>query len=259
MKPQTTHIQVRKAVIVAVSDMGGEWLDEGATLSHPAPAHGTTHMNSHWPRRGLYVITPDEADTGRLLIRVEAVLQAGANWLQYRNKPAGAALREQQARALQPLCRRHGVPLIINDDWRLAAAIGADGAHLGLEDGELAAARAALGPRAILGASCYDDLELARAARASGASYVAFGTFFPSPTKPLAPRASPTLLRDSAALDVPRVAIGGITPDNARELVLAGADLLAVISGVFDGPDPDSATRAYLACFDPPIESNRIP
>lgn len=259
MKPQTTHIQVRKVVIVAVSDMGGEWLDKGRPLSHPAPAHGTTRMNSHWPRRGLYVITPDEADTARLLVRAAAVLQAGANWLQYRNKPAGAALREQQARALQPLCRRQGVPLIINDDWRLAAAIGADGAHLGLEDGELAAARAAMGAKAILGASCYDDPALAHAACASGASYVAFGAFFPSPTKPFARRAAPGLLRDSTVLGVPRVAIGGITPDNARELVLAGADLLAVISGVFDAPDPAAATRAYLACFDPPIERNRIP
>ena len=215
-------------------------------------------MNQHWPR-GLYAITPDEADTALLLVRVEAVLQAGATWLQYRNKAAGRDLRESQARALQPLCRSHCTPLIINDDWRLAAAIGADGAHLGQEDGEMVAAREALGAGAIIGASCYDSLELARAACVAGASYVAFGAFFASPTKPHARRASLGLLRDSAALGVPRVAIGGITPDNALPLVAAGADLVAVITGVFDAPDPATATRAYLACFNLPTPRTRIP
>ena len=223
-------------------------------------------MNANRPR-GIYAITPDEADTVRLLARVESVLRAGATWLQYRNKLADRGLRGQQARALQPLCRRYGVPLIINDDWRLAAAIGADGAHLGHEDGELGCARAALGAAAIIGASCYDSLELARAACGAGANYVAFGAFFPSPTKPGARRAPIALLEQSAALGVPRVAIGGITPDNAATLVAAGADLLAVISGVFDAPDPAAATRAYLACFnqfadqlvDHPTQRNRTP
>jgi thiamine-phosphate pyrophosphorylase len=207
-------------------------------------------MNSHWPRRGLYAITPDDPDTGRLLARVEAVLQAGATWLQYRNKTASDDLRAEQALALQPLCRTYNVPLIINDDWALAAAIGAAGAHLGEDDDELALARHELGGDALLGASCYDDQRLARQAVAAGANYVAFGAFFPSPTKPNARRAALELLRDSAALGVPRVAIGGITPDNARPLVAAGADLLAVISGVFDAPDPAAAVRAYLSCFE---------
>lgn len=207
-------------------------------------------MNPRWPRRGLYAITPDDPDTGRLLTRVETVLQAGAAWLQYRNKAAGDDLRAEQALALQPLCRNYGAPLIINDDWALAAAIGAAGAHLGEDDGELALARHELGEDALLGASCYDDLRLARQAMAAGANYVAFGAFFPSPTKPNARRATLELLRDSTALGVPRVAIGGITPDNARPLVAAGADLLAVISGVFDAPDPAAAVRAYLSCFE---------
>jgi thiamine-phosphate pyrophosphorylase len=215
-------------------------------------------MNSHWPRRGLYAITPDEPDTAQLLARVAPVLHAGAVWVQYRNKDADAALRSEQARALLPLCRRHGVPLIINDDWRLAAAIGADGAHVGRDDGQLASAREALGAGAILGASCYDDLELARSASAAGASYVAFGAFFPSPTKPQAPRAALELLRDSADLGLPRVAIGGITPDNARSLVSAGADFVAVISGIFDAPDPAAATRAYRSCFDHPTDRSRL-
>ncbi|MFQ6313228.1 thiamine phosphate synthase [Lysobacter capsici] len=207
-------------------------------------------MNSPWPRRGLYAITPDDTDTPRLVARVETVLVAGAQWLQYRNKAADPHLRREQALALLPICRRHGVPLIVNDDWRLAAQIGADGAHLGEDDGELAAARAAMGDRALIGASCYDRFDLACAAAATGASYIAFGAFFASPTKPNARRATPELLQQSAILRLPRVAIGGITPDNARSLVDAGADLLAVISGVFDAPDPAAAVRAYLSCFD---------
>lgn len=206
-------------------------------------------MTSSWPQRGLYAITPDQPDTERLLADVALVLGAGASWLQYRNKLASAATRQIQATALLPICRRHGVPLIINDDWQLAAAIGADGAHLGEDDGQLGPARAALGASAILGASCYDRLDLAQRAVAEGASYVAFGAFFPSSTKPLARRASSALLGDAAGLGVPRVAIGGITPDNARGLIAAGADLVAVISGVFDAPDPAEATRAYLDCF----------
>ena len=207
-------------------------------------------MTPPWPRRGLYAITPDEPDTGRLLARVEVVLAAGVSLLQYRNKGGGDTVRRTQAQMLQPTCARYGVPLVVNDEWRLAAEIGADGAHVGEHDGELVAARKALGPTAILGASCYDSLQLARAAVEAGASYVAFGAFFPSPTKPLARRASLDLLRDSLPLGVPRVAIGGLTPDNARTLTHAGCELLAVISGVFDAPDPAAAVDAYRRCFD---------
>ncbi|HZH43821.1 MAG TPA: thiamine phosphate synthase [Lysobacter sp.] len=207
-------------------------------------------MNPHWSARGLYAITPDEADTARLLARVAPVLAERPALLQFRNKAADPALRETQARALLPLCRQHGIPLIVNDDWALAAAIGADGAHLGEDDGALADARRVLGSRALLGVSCYDSFERARAAVAAGADYVAFGAFFPSPSKPTARRATPALLQAAAALGVPRVAIGGITPDNGGTLVASGADLLAVISGVFDAPDPAAAARAYRRCFD---------
>lgn len=207
-------------------------------------------MNPHWPSHGLYAITPDEPDTHRLLARVEIVLSAGASWLQYRNKAASDDLRAEQAVELQALCSRFRVPLIINDDWALAAAIGAAGAHLGEDDGELALARHELGPDAILGASCYNQLKVARQAVFAGASYIAFGAFFTSPTKPNARHASPGLLQQAATLGVPLVAIGGITPDNARPLIEAGADLIAVISGVFDAPDPAAATRAYLSCFE---------
>lgn len=201
------------------------------------------------PLRGLYPITPDEPDTARLLARVGAVIE-GAALLQYRNKSADAPLRRTQAMALAALCREAGVPLIVNDDAALAAECGAAGVHLGEHDGDPGPARARLGPTAIIGVSCYDDLDRARAAAAAGADYVAFGAFFPSATKPNARRATPALLRDSARLGLPRVAIGGITPDNGRGLVEAGADLLAVIAGVFDAPDPVAAARAYRACFE---------
>lgn len=206
---------------------------------------------SIWPRRGLYLLTPDDPDTDRFLARVLPVLADGPAWLQYRNKAARPADRRRQVEALLPACRALGLPLLVNDDWRLAANTGADGAHLGQDDGSLAEARRALGPDALLGASCYDQLGLAERAAAAGASYVAFGAFFPSGTKPLARRADPRLLADSAALGLPRVAIGGITPDNAPTLVAAGADLLAVIGGVFEAPDPAAAVRAYRRAFDP--------
>lgn len=199
--------------------------------------------------RGLYAITPDEPDTARLLARVGAVLDR-ATLLQYRNKAADPALRRTQASALAALCREAGVPLIINDDVALAEAVGATGVHLGEHDGEFAAARERLGAEALIGVSCYDDLARAHAAAAAGADYIAFGAFFPSITKPNARRATPDLLRDSAALGLPRVAIGGITPDNGGSLVAAGADLLAVIGGVFDAPDPAAAAQAFRRCFE---------
>lgn len=200
-------------------------------------------------RRGLYLVTPDEGDTIRLLRRVRPLL-AHASCVQYRNKTAAPALRRAQAAALLPLCREAGVSFIVNDDVDIAAAIGADGVHLGQDDGAIGRARDALGDSRLIGASCYDDLALAESAAAEGVNYVAFGAFFPSPTKPHARRASPQLLHGAAHLGVPRVAIGGITPDNAQPLVAAGADLIAVISGVFDAPDPVQAARACQALFD---------
>lgn len=198
---------------------------------------------------GLYLITPDEADTARLLARTAPLLAAGATWLQYRNKTAGDALRHEQASALQALCADAGVPLIVNDDVRLAKAVGAAGVHLGEDDGDIAAARALLGAEAIIGSSCYDQLQLAEAAVAAGSDYVAFGAFFPTRSKTGTRQATVDLLSRAASLDVPRVAIGGITPDNARSLVQAGADLVAAISGVYDAADPVAAVHAYLQCF----------
>ncbi|WP_447935493.1 thiamine phosphate synthase [Stenotrophomonas lactitubi] len=200
--------------------------------------------------RGVYLITPDEPDTARLLARTAPLLAAGATWLQYRNKTASDALRREQATALQALCAAHGVPLIVNDDPALAQAIGAAGVHLGGTDGDIGAARALLGPGAIIGASCYDQLANAERAVAAGASYVAFGAFFPTTTKVTSSRAHVDLLRQSAALGVPRVAIGGLSPDNVGPIIDAGADLLAVVSGIYAAQDPVATQRAYLARFD---------
>ena len=196
--------------------------------------------------RGLYPITPDTADTDALLRKVEALLKAGAAMLQYRNKAISRDKRLAQASELAGLMRRYGVPLIVNDDIDIALAVGASGAHLGRDDGDLAAARARLGGK-ILGASCYDSLESARAAVRAGADYVAFGSVFPSPTKPEARRAPLSLFRQE--LGVPLCAIGGITLDNAPAVIAAGASLLAVISDVFDAPDIGARAHQYGRLF----------
>lgn len=203
-----------------------------------------------WPRRGLYLLTPDERDTTRLLARIRPLLNEGMAMLQYRNKQANADLRREQALALLAMCREYSVPLIVNDDWRLAAEIGAEGAHLGQDDDSLAMVRAALGEQAILGVSCYNELAHAERAAAGGASYLAFGAFFSSGTKPAARRADPSLLGAGKRFGIPMVAIGGITPDNARIVISAGADLVAVIGAVFDAPDPAASVRAFHSCFE---------
>jgi thiamine-phosphate pyrophosphorylase len=200
--------------------------------------------------RGLYAITPDLADTRALAGLVGKAMRGGAVAVQYRNKAAPAALRHAQAAALLELCRPAGVPLIVNDDVELAIAIGADGAHLGGEDGDLAQARGRLGPRRLLGASCYNRLELARAAVAARADYVAFGAAFGSPTKPGAVRAPLELYREARrTLPVPIVAIGGITVDNAAELLAAGVDAIAVITALFEAGDVERRARALRDLF----------
>lgn len=192
--------------------------------------------------RGLYAITPAD------LSRVEAALASGALCaLQYRAKGTEAARRLSEARHLAQLCRAHGVPLIVNDDVELALVVDAAGAHLGRDDGDITAARARLRGR-LLGASCYDRPELARRAVAAGADYVAFGSVFDSPTKPAAVRAPLELF--ALDLGVPKVAIGGITLDNAPRVLAAGADAIAVISDLFDAPDIAARATQYGRLFD---------
>jgi thiamine-phosphate pyrophosphorylase len=195
--------------------------------------------------RGLYAITPETADTDRLLQQVSAALEGGIALLQYRRKQRATS---HEAIVLAMLCRKRGVPFIVNDDIEFALACGADGVHLGRDDGTLAAARSKLGGK-FLGASCYNSLDAARAAAAAGVDYIAFGSVFPSSTKPSAVKATHALFGEARSLGVPLVAIGGITLENAPQLLAAGADAVAVISDLFDAPDIAGRARAYGKLF----------
>lgn len=199
-------------------------------------------------RKGLYAIT--DGPRSDLLIVARAALEGGAALLQYRDKTHDAVRRLHEAYALVAICQEFGVPLIVNDDVELALACGAAGVHLGEDDHRIAEARAELGGEAIIGVSCYDSLQRAREAAATGADYLAFGAFFPSTTKPGARRAKPDLLRDAREFGLPRVAIGGITAENGGSLLEAGADFLAVVSGVFATTDIRAAARRYAELFD---------
>lgn len=200
--------------------------------------------------RGLYAVTDAHCAGPDLVQQVALAIQGGAVMIQYRDKHGDAGQRLWQANDLQMLCHSLQVPLIINDDVELARECRAAGVHLGKDDVSIATARAALGAQAIIGVSCYDSLALAQAAQAAGADYVAFGSFFASPTKPDAVRADPALLRDaSGMLKIPIVAIGGITVANGASLLAAGASMLAVSSGLFRAADITAAGRGYAQLF----------
>lgn len=201
--------------------------------------------------RGLYAITDSRLlAEGRLLPYVEAALDGGARLLQYRDKSDNDARRLREAEALQQLCERYGAHLIINDDAELAARLGA-GLHLGQEDGSLSAARALLGRKAIIGATCHARLDLAEQAVSEGASYIAFGRFFDSNTKPGAPSATPDLLEQARQrFEVPITAIGGVTLDTAPELIARGASLIAVIHALFSAESPREVERRARAFSD---------
>jgi thiamine-phosphate pyrophosphorylase len=200
---------------------------------------------------GLYALTPEIADTAALAARTELALSGGASAIQYRNKAASAQLKAQQAVALRALCSARGAIFIVTDDVERAHWVRADGVHLGRDDASVAAARARLGPAAIVGVSCYDELERAEAAIAAGGDYIAFGSFYPSRVKPNAVRPSPRLIAEAKARwpQVSIVAIGGITAANAAPLIAAGADALAVISALYDAPDIALAAHELVACF----------
>ena len=200
--------------------------------------------------KGLYVITDDQLSGEHLLTHVQQALAGGACLVQYRSKTSSEAAREHTARAVLELCREQRVPLLINDDIELAVKIGANGVHLGQDDGRVNAARNKLGSGAIVGVTCHASLEMAQTALDEGASYVAFGRFFDSNTKPEAPPAKLNILQEAkAALNIPICAIGGITPDNAPGLIEAGADMLAVIHGVFGQQDVEYAAKQYSRLF----------
>lgn len=202
--------------------------------------------------RGLYAITDSKLLSPEQLVEAVALaIQGGAQMIQYRNKGGDAGQRQWEASDLNNMCRPLGVPLIINDDVEMAAQVFAAGVHLGRDDADVAAARAKLGPRAIIGVSCYNDIERAIAAQKAGADYVAFGSFFPSRVKPDAVRAEVALLQEAKQqLTIPVVAIGGITADNGRQLIDAGADMLAVITEVFGQADIRAAAEKFAQLFE---------
>lgn len=200
--------------------------------------------------RGLYLVTPEWDDSARLIDAARCALRPGVALLQYRDKSQNPEKRRHEAQAMLALCRRAGVPFVVNDDLALALEVGADGVHLGRDDGPVDAARAALGAGRILGVSCYDDLSQAKAAVAEGADYVAFGAVYPSPTKPQAIHAPHAVLGAARTLGVPVAAIGGITAENGGAVVAAGADLLAVVSDVFMAANITARVAAYRSLFD---------
>ncbi|KOR28766.1 hypothetical protein TI03_03995 [Achromatium sp. WMS1] len=201
--------------------------------------------------RGLYAITPDQPYLDSSLItQVEQAIRGGAKLLQYRNKNANKANRLTIAKKLFSICQTYNIPLIINDDLELTQTIGAAGIHLGKNDVDLALARQKLGTQAIIGASCYNSLDLAISAQQAGANYVAFGSFFPSTTKPLATLAQPDLLKQAKArLYIPIVAIGGINHNNGAKLISQGADMLAMVGGIFATKDAETNAQLIAKLF----------
>jgi thiamine-phosphate pyrophosphorylase len=211
--------------------------------------------------RGLCAVTLDDPLLPRLSALVKAALDGGTPFVQYRNKAASRPLRRAQAAEMLRICRASGAKLIINDDVWLAVEIGADGAHLGRDDapgGSLAAARDALGPKRILGVSCYNELARAEEAAAAGADYLAFGSMYSSRTKPAAVRAPLEMLGEARRrFGLPIAAIGGITLENAPEVIAAGADILAVVSDLFDAMDIKARAEAYQELFNQAAQGSR--
>lgn len=206
-------------------------------------------MNS--PLHGLYAITDPTLMGDRLLADAELAIRGGIRLLQYRNKLAAYSQQEAEAAALLSLCRAQGVRFIINDNPRLAVKLDADGVHLGQSDSDIAAARHMLGADKIIGITCHASLKMALAAEKAGANYVAFGRFFPSQSKPDAPPAEIDILQQARhRLSIPLVAIGGITPENGGLLINAGADMLAVIHGIFAANNVLAAVQHYAELFD---------
>jgi len=200
--------------------------------------------------KGLYLVTPDWDDTQKLLEVSDAALRGGAVLLQYRHKTADAQLRKTQAAQLQALCRRYATPFIINDFVDLCIEIDADGIHVGGTDASVAHVRAAVGPTKIVGASCYGSMDLARDAHRAGASYVAFGGFYPSRVKKYEVSTRPEIIAQAKAeIPLPNVVIGGMTPENAAPLVAQGADMVAAISSVYMAADPEAAARRFTDLF----------
>jgi thiamine-phosphate pyrophosphorylase len=196
---------------------------------------------------GLYAISPEQKNTAILVAQVQAAIKGGVRLVQYRNKTLSSALRIEQAQALRQLCYVHDALLLINDDVELAKTCAADGVHLGQSDKPMSEARVYLGPKAIIGVTCHDSLDFAKAAAGQGADYLSFGCFFPSHTKPKAKPAHFSILKQAKEqFQLPIVAIGGITAENAPLLLQAGADLLAICNSLFAQADITQAAQNFI-------------
>ena len=209
-------------------------------------------MKKHHPYNisGVYAVTPNDLDTARLCKNVESALRGGVTLVQYRNKVADPGLRLMQASALLALCRSFNVPLVINDHLDLCAQIDADGLHLGSTDCDLGAARRLLGEDKIIGASCYNQLDLAFKAERSGASYIAFGACFSSGTKPNAVNVPLSVFIEAKQkVNLPIVAIGGITLDNAFQVIEAGATSIALVGGLFNTKNIQETSQQFSNFF----------
>lgn len=208
------------------------------------------NMRDSFIIKGLYVITPDMADLNTLIHKTKLAIEGGASMVQYRSKMLDRDVKMQQSAAILRLCRQYDVPCVINDDVEMCRILEADGVHLGEKDDNIEEVRRILGEDAIIGSSCYNQLERAKQAQKEGASYVAFGTMFPTPTKPSAPRATLALLREAKReIHIPIVAIGGITMNNAHDVIETGIDAIAVITSLYEAKSIKETAETFLKMF----------
>jgi thiamine-phosphate pyrophosphorylase len=200
--------------------------------------------------KGLYAITPDSADLNTLIQKTQLAIEGGAFMVQYRSKIQDIEVKMQQCAAILRLCREYDVPCIVNDDVDMCRTLNADGVHLGEKDDNIAEVRRILGEDAIIGSSCYEQLDRAKSAQKEGASYVAFGAMFPTSTKPNAPRATLALLKEAKRdIQIPIVAIGGITVNNAHDVIKTGIDAIAVITSLYDAKSIKETAETFVKMF----------
>ena len=200
--------------------------------------------------KGLYAITPDSADLNTLIQKTKSAIEGGAFMVQYRSKIQDRDVKMQQCAAILRLCREYEIPCIVNDDVEMCRVLEADGVHLGEKDDNIAEVRHILGEDAIIGSSCYDQLNRAKSAQKEGASYVAFGAMFPTSTKPNAPRATLALLKEAKReIQIPIVAIGGITVNNAHDVIKTGIDAIAVITSLYEAKSIKETAETFAKMF----------
>ena len=208
------------------------------------------NMRDSFIIKGLYAITPDSADLNTLIQKTQLAIEGGAFMVQYRSKIQDRDVKMQQCAAILRLCRDYKIPCIVNDDVDMCRILEADGVHLGEKDDNIAEVRRILGEDAIIGSSCYDQLNRAKQAQKEGASYVAFGAMFETSSKPNAPRATLELLREAKSqIQIPIVAIGGITVNNARDVIKTGIDAIAVITSLFEAKTIKETAETFVKMF----------